>query len=252
MIGPALLAAAVGVPVGAFLNVVVERTPDRVGLRAAGPDLAVPDAERWGPVPVHPFLLAPTRTGRPRRWLAVEVTTALAFALVAGRYGDTWSVLPLLALVAGLVALSYVDLEHLRIPDRITFPTLGVVVVGAVGASLEAGVPETLRGALIGSGAYFTLLLLPHLAAPQGMGFGDVKLALLMGFALGWVGWHPAAPVAGPVRLVLYALMLGCLVGVVFGLVHRAVTRRRGEFPFGPSLAIACLVVVLYAPELRI
>ena len=96
------------------------------------------------------------------------------------------------------------------------------------------------------------MLLLPHLVYPKGMGFGDVKLALVMGLYLGWVGWTGASPVAGPIRLVLYALMLGCLLGVVFGLVHAAVTRRRGEFPFGPALALACLIVVFYAPDLRI
>ena len=66
------------------------------------------------------------------------------------------------------------------------------------------------------------------------MGFGDVKLALVMGLYLGWLGWDPDFPVAGPVRLVLYALMLGCLIGVVFGLVMRAITKERGALPLRP------------------
>ena len=90
-----------------------------------------------------------------------------------------------------------------------------------------------------------------HLAYPAGMGFGDVKLALVMGLYLGWVGWTPLAPVAGPLRLVLYALMLGCVIGVVFGLTVQIVTRKRGAFPFGPALAMGCLVVVLFAGDLR-
>src|SRR3546814_20153389 len=49
----------------------------------------------------------------------------------------------------------------------------------------------------------------------------------------------------GPLQLVLYALMLGCGLGVVFGVGSRVLTRRGGEFPFGPALAAACLVVVL-------
>ena len=52
-------------------------------------------------------------------------------------------------------------------------------------------------------------------------------------------------------RLVLYGLMLGCVLGVAFGLLSRLVTRRGGEFPFGPALATACLVVVLFAQDLR-
>ena len=50
---------------------------------------------------------------------------------------------------------------------------------------------------------------------------------------------------AGPVSHVLYGLMLGCVLGVVFGIGHQVVTRRRGEFPFGPALALACLVLAL-------
>ena len=94
---------------------------------------------------------------------------------------------------------------------------------------------------------YFGLLLVAHLVSPRGMGFGDVKLALLMGMFLGWLGWAPDEQVVGPVRLVLYALVLGCVLGVVFGLAHRVLTKEREGFPFGPSLAVACLVVLVLA-----
>lgn len=248
------LLAVVGVPVGSFLNVVIERTPGRVPLRVpVGPEAGVPAVDSWLGIPVHPWLFRRgERAGLAQRWLAVELTTAAAFAVLAARYGDEWSVVPLLILAAGLVAVTFVDLEHLRIPDRITFPTLGLVAGAIVVVSIERHAEDALTAACIGSAVYFVLLLVPHLISPRGMGFGDVKLALLMGLVLGWVGWHPVAPVAGPVRLVLYALILGCLLGVVFGLAHAAITRKRGEFPFGPSLAAACLVVVLYAPQLRL
>jgi leader peptidase (prepilin peptidase)/N-methyltransferase len=105
--------------------------------------------------------------------------------------------------------------------------------------------------ALVGAVAYFLLLLVPHLVYPRGMGFGDVKLALVMGLYLGWLGWSSTHPVGGPIQLVLYGLMLGCLLGVLFGGLSAIVTRRRGEFPFGPALALACVVVAFYAPDLR-
>jgi leader peptidase (prepilin peptidase)/N-methyltransferase len=84
------------------------------------------------------------------------------------------------------------------------------------------------------------------------MGFGDVKLALVMGLYLGWLGFDPDFPIAGPVRLVLFALVIGCVLGVVFGLAMRAITKDRGGFAFGPALAIGCYVVVLFASDLRL
>lgn len=246
-VGPALLLGALGVPVGAFLNVVVERVPDRTPLRAAVEGDPTPPRS-WLGVPVQPWLLRGPGAGERRtRWLAVELATALVFATFGARFGDTSVVLPLLVLGAALVAVTFVDLEHLRIPDRITFPALGLGLVGVVAVSLQHDRTGPIRGALTGAVLYFLLLLLPHLAYPRGMGFGDVKLALVMGLFLGWLGWERGEEVLGPLRLVLYALMAGCLLGVVFGLVHAAVTRRRGEFPFGPALAVACVVVLVTA-----
>ena len=242
-VGAALLWGAAGIPVGAFLNVVVERVPDRTPLRAAIEGDPTPPRS-WLGVPVQPWLLRGPGDRRTR-WLAVEVATALVFGIFGFEYGDTSMVLPLLVLGACLVAITFVDLEHLRIPDRITFPSLGIGAVGIVAVSLQRGDGERLSGALVGAILYFVLLLLPHLAYPRGMGFGDVKLALVMGMFLGWLGWERGEELLGPFRLVLYALMLGCLLGVVFGLVHQAVTKRRGEFPFGPALAVACVVVAV-------
>lgn len=248
MVGLGLL----GVPVGAFLNVVIERVPDRVSLRGTR------DGERrapvsWAGIPAQPWLLRGGRDvdGRlPVRWLLVELATVAVFAALAARYGDSSRVVPLLLLGGSLVAVSVIDLELLRIPDRVTFPTLAAAVPLIVVVSAQHDITDAIRGAALGSIVYFGALFVPHLVYPRGMGFGDVKLALVMGLYLGWVGWTEDAPVAGPVRLVLYALMLGCALGVVFGLVVAAATRRRGEFPFGPALALACLIVVLFAQEL--
>jgi leader peptidase (prepilin peptidase)/N-methyltransferase len=248
--GPAAVAicAAAGVPVGAFLNVVIERAPGKVPLRAVVDDELHPPRS-WLGVPVQPWLLRRPSDPATRsvRWLVVELVTAAAFGLLAARYDSTEVALPLLVVVAGLVAVSSVDLEHLRIPDRITFPTLGLAAAAMAIVSLDRGVPEALGGAAAGAAFYFVLLLLPHLVYPKGMGFGDVKLAVLMGGALGWVG--AKAVDTDPLRLVLQAMILGCLLGVVFGLAHQAITRRRGEFPFGPALALACFLVLLSVPQ---
>jgi leader peptidase (prepilin peptidase)/N-methyltransferase len=245
---------ALGVPVGAFLNVVIDRVPDKVSLRGPRDGEVCAPLELVG-VPFQPWLLRGGRGGDgqlPRRWLWVEIMTAAVFALFAARYGDDLTVAPLLVLGAALVAVSVIDLQLLRIPDNVTFPTLAVSVPLVLGVSVQQDGGDAAMGALVGSAAYFAMLLLPHLVYPRGMGFGDVKLALVMGLYLGWLGWSPIHPVAGPIQLVLYGLILGCTFGVVFGVLSAVITRRKGEFPFGPALALACLVVAYYAPDIRL
>jgi leader peptidase (prepilin peptidase)/N-methyltransferase len=232
------LAGLAGIPVGAFLNVAVERVPDRRPLREGNP--------AWLGVPVQPWLLGDRRG--PRRRLAVELATAATFAVLAAKWGDTSVVLPMLVLGAALVAVSFVDLEHLRIPDRLTFPALAVAVPLIVGVSIERGATDALGGAGVGAAAYFAILFVAHLVSPRGMGFGDVKLALLLGLYLGWVGYRDDETVAGPLQYVFYALMLACLLGIAFGLAHRAITHDRTGFPFGPTLALGCVVVLLWVP----
>lgn len=245
--------AVLGLLVGSLLNVVIDRVPSKAPLR--GPrdgEAALPTT--WLGLSAQPWVLRGGRSdGRPlpSHWLWVEVATVVVFVELALRYGRSLQLLPLLVLGASLVAVSVVDLQLLRIPDRITFPTLAVALPSIVAVAAQRGETDAIRGALIGCAAYFLLLLVTHLAYPAGMGFGDVKLALVMGLYLGWVGWTPLAPVAGPLRLVLYALMLGCVLGVVFGLTVQVATKRKGAFPFGPALALGCLVVVLFASDLR-
>jgi leader peptidase (prepilin peptidase) / N-methyltransferase len=250
VVGSALL----GLLVGSVLNVVVDRVPDRAPLR--GPrDGEASAPVSWFGLSAQPWVL---RQGRhegaalPARWLWVEVATVVVFTELAVRFGDQlWILGPLLVLGACLVAVSAVDLMLLRIPDRITFPTLAVALPLIVLASVRLDATDAVRGAIVGSAAYFLLLLVTHLVYPAGMGFGDVKLALVMGLYLGWLGWSGDFPVLGPLQLVLYALMLGCVLGVLFGVATRIATRAKGAFPFGPALAAACLVVVLLAEDLR-
>lgn len=245
--------ALLGLLVGSLLNVLIDRVPHKTPLRGRVEGEPVEPAS-WLGLPAQPWLLRAGRTGDarlPERWLWVELVTAAVFAQLALGYGDSSVLVPLLVLGACLVAVSVIDLQLQRIPDRITFPTLALALPLIVVVSVQQDATDAIQAALIGSAAYFLLLFATHMAYPAGMGFGDVKLALVMGLYLGWVGWTPLAPVAGPLRLVLYALMLGCVIGVVFGVATQVITRKRGAFPFGPALAMGCLIVVLFAVDLR-
>ena len=246
--------AALGVLVGAVCNVLIDRVPDKVALR--GPrDGEVTAPLSWLGVPAQPWIL---RGGRspdgplPARWLWVELVTVVSFAQLAVQYGETWVLAPLLLLAACLITVSVIDLQVQRIPDRITFPTFALSVPAIIAVSVHLDATETIRAALIGAAAYFLFLFVTHMVYPAGMGFGDVKLAAVMGLYVGWLGWTEDYPVAGPLRLVFYALMLGCVLGVVFGLAVQIATKKRGAFPFGPALALACYLVVLFAGDLSL
>ena len=129
-----------------------------------------------------------------------------------------------------LVAVSVTDLERRIIPNRIVLPATAVVLVGH---TLVEPSPEWLLGALAAS----AFLLVAALISPQGMGMGDVKLALLIGAMLG----RGAAP----------ALAIGSVLAVVPSiaiLVRHGRAGRKVGFPFGPFLALGALVVLLAAP----
>jgi leader peptidase (prepilin peptidase)/N-methyltransferase len=182
-----------------------------------------------------------TPDGRKR---AVQVATPALFALAGWRFEADAVLVPFLFLFAVLVVVSVIDLEHYRIPDRIVFPSLAVSIglIAFVTLIKDASFDHVVN-ALIGSVVYFVLLLVPHLVYPRGMGFGDVKLALLMGLFLGWL----YADVFQGVTLIMWALVVGCVLGVLAGVGFALVRGRRAEFPFGPALALGCAAVIAFS-----
>ena len=178
---------------------------------------------------------------------AVRILAPALFALAAWRWEASAVLVPFLLLYAVLLVVSIIDLEHYRIPDRIVFPALGVSAALIVFVSLVEGYDMVfVRNAGIGAVAYFTLLLVPHLVYPRGMGFGDVKLALLMGLFLGWI--YP--DVFQVLTLVMWALLLGTGLGVLAGVGFALVRGRRAEFPFGPALALGCILAITFSDSL--
>ncbi|HEY4397865.1 MAG TPA: A24 family peptidase [Acidimicrobiia bacterium] len=207
--------AVAGLVAGLGLEVVVERVPQREPL--AG----------WSRRDLHPARAA----------LLAGVTVAL-FVGLAVRYHDSWALPAFLALAAGLVALSVIDLEHFLLPNRIVYPLavaiLALLALAAVGDDAWAAFGRALLGGVVAMLALGAL----HLVSPRSMGFGDVKLAFVLGLVLGWLGWS---------ELVL-GLFCGFLAGALVGL-GLIVLRHRGRkdhLPFGPFLAFGTLVVLLW------
>ena len=233
----AAVALAPGLAVGSFLNVVAARVPLRRSV--VSPGSACMACERplawYDNIPLVSYLRLRGRcrhcgTSIPRRYLVVEVVTALLVAACFLVFGASAYAVLAAAFCAVLVALSAIDLEHRIVPNRIVLPAAVAVLVAR---TLIDPSPEWVLGALGAS----TFLLLAALAYPAGMGMGDVKLALLLGAMLG--------------RDVAFGLMAGMVLALVPSVIllarHGSAARKMG-IPFAPFLA-AGAVLALFAGE---
>jgi leader peptidase (prepilin peptidase)/N-methyltransferase len=167
--------------------------------------------------------------GRYLRHVAAVLAVALVVACGAVYGLSAEGVLAAFTAVV-LVAVSVTDLERRIIPNRIVLPATAIVLVGHTIAEPSV---EWLLAAL-GASAF---LFVPALISPQGMGMGDVKLALLMGAMLG--------------REVVFALLIGSVAAAVPSvaiLIRHGRAGRKVGFPFGPFLAFGAVVVLLLAP----
>jgi leader peptidase (prepilin peptidase) / N-methyltransferase len=180
-----------------------------------------------------------------RRHAVVELVTGAAFAVAASVVGWSVELVPVLALSTGLVAMSAVDLAVMRIPTRFVYATAAAVAAGLVLVAVVDGPARRLVGAGIGAAVFGGFLLVLHLISPRALGFGDVRLATLVGAVVGWCAWRADHPVIGPVQGVLNAGLLAGLLGSAAGLVLLVIRRRDRPFPFGPALALGGLVVAL-------
>ena len=208
-----------GLIVGSILSMVATRVPDEIPVFTPGPHCPGCDHE-LGASELIP-LVSWIKQGRScahcdarisGAYPAIEIATAVLFALFALKFGASWFLLPHLVLGAGLIALSVTDLYLYRIPDRIVFPTLGASAALIVAISAGTGSSEMIVPAFAGMIGYFALLFVVWFAYPPGIGFGDVKLALLLGLFLGWTA-NGITMVAAV--FVAYALFLGCMLFAV-------------------------------------
>jgi leader peptidase (prepilin peptidase)/N-methyltransferase len=160
----------------------------------------------------------------------------LGLAMLA-TWGATITLIPFLWLVPVLVVASMVDIRLLLIPRRVAWVGFGVGLVLIFATALALGKPETIVRALIGFAVYFGLLYVVWLIVPRGMGFGDVRLAAVLGLYLGWVD----------VLLPMIGLFIACLVGIVLGVGYRLAVRDGSKFfPFGPGLALGGMVAIWF------
>lgn len=240
-----------GLAVGSFLNVIIVRVPAGESiLRPASkcPLCESPIANRDN-IPVLSWLLLKGKCRNcaepiPAGYPLVELTNAVLWVVAGLRFEASWPLIPYVLLFSVLLALSVIDLELYILPNKITYPSILVSLVAIPVLSFVASDHpiESILWAYIG-GLIFagilgvTLILWELIVHKEGMGMGDVKLALLLGIWLGWI--HPLLP--------LMALIASSVLGLLAGLLIMVVRRESRAFPFGPWLALGSIVVILAA-----
>lgn len=232
----AALAGIFGAALGSFLNVVIWRLPrgeSLVAPRSACPGCAAPIRPADN-VPVVSWLLLRGRcrdcgTAISSRYPLVEaLTAALLVAVVLVKGPDNDALLGVV-LVLILVPVTFIDLDHRIIPNRLMLVGAPTAVILVLLTALEAIVEHLVAGLAAGG-----FLLAAALARPGGMGMGDVKLAGVIGLFLGRE--------AGPAMLV--ALIAGSLLGAAI-IARRGAAGRKTAVPFGPFLALGGIVGLL-------
>ncbi|GAA1601319.1 A24 family peptidase [Kribbella sancticallisti] len=244
-----LIALLFGLAVGSFLNVVIHRVPRQESVvRPASrcPGCGRPIRSRHN-MPVVGWLLLRGRCadcGAPIsvRYPLVELGTGLLFAALAWRLErlDQLPALPAyLWFAAAGLALALIDLELRILPNAIVLPSYPVVAVLLTASAAWQQEWWPLARAGLGAVALFGFFLLLVLVAPAGMGWGDVKLAGLIGAVLGYLSWS-ALVIGG-----FGAFVLGAVVGVAVLATGRG--GRRTAIPFGPFMIAAALLAIFFA-----
>lgn len=178
----------------------------------------------------------------PVRTIAAAVITGALFALAADHFGRNLVLAPFCVFFATVVAVSMTDLTHRLVPRRLLYAALALIVPLLVAT---AGVDDTwhsLTGAVIAGVVSFAVFFVVWWFVPRGMGFGDVRLAGVIGLTVGYLSLLHA----------YIAFLSGFVIGMVFGLALMAVTSagRRTRIPFAPSLSAGAVIAVLWGGHL--
>ena len=239
-------AALYGLAIGSFLNVVIYRVP--AGKSVVRPPSACPVCHQpiagRDNVPVLSWLILRGRcrscsTPIPIRYPLVELLTGGVWVAVALRFGWSWTLPAELVFVTGLIALSFIDYDHLKLPRVVVWP-LGLAVAALLLlATVVQGSWHRLAVAMACAATEFALLWIINFVSPRALGFGDVRLGPVLALALGWLGW----------RYAFWGFFGANLIGAVVGVVLMAARRveRRTPIPFGVFLSVGAFLALFLA-----
>ena len=241
------LALVFGSVIGSFLNVCIYRIPQNIAIarpRSYCPKCSNP-IRALDNIPIISFIIL---KGRCRncdkkirlQYPAVELLTALLTIAVVWKFDFTILTIFYLSLVYILITISFIDLEHMIIPDGLVLAAAMLGLMASIFNILPIGWPESAYGALLyGGGLALAGYAGKLIYKMETMGWGDVKLALVMGLCLGW-------------KMSMISLLLAFLVAALFVVVGLAVGRlsRKQLIPFGPFLALGAIMTLFWGEQL--
>ncbi len=252
----AVIFALFGVAIGSFLNVCIDRLPAGKSLiyPASHCDACQHPVASKDLIPVVSYLWLRgrcryCRTNISPRVLLVELLGGVLFPLAFWRFGLSAEFAITAFWGCVFLVIMFIDWEHKLILNKVTYSAAVVaLVILAVNSLLpEPGIlsnliflpkPSILSG-IIGGAIGFTFLLIPALINPRGMGFGDVKMAALIGLVTGF----PLALVA-----VFMGVVLGGLLAVILLLFR--IKKRKETIPLGPFLSLATIATLLWGIQI--
>lgn len=223
---------------GSFANVVIYRLPKGESVVKPGSHCySCKKAVRWyDNIPIFSWFYL---RGRCRhcgakfsiRYPLVELLTAILFALSFHFVGWSWSLLEYVIFIFGLVVCTFIDLDHMILPDEFT---LSGIVIGLLGAALnpQREFMDALLGVLMGGGFLWGMAYVYYIFTKQeGMGGGDIKLLAWIGALLGW-------------KAIPFVILSSAIIGSVVGLIaaRKQKAGLKTVIPFGPYLALGALL----------
>jgi len=237
MLFPYATVFAFGLLIGSFLNVCIYRIPK--GKSIVSPPSCCPGCNSQikpiHNIPVLSYLMLRGRcaycgTKISAIYPAIELLNAVAYVMVAIRFGFDGKSVLIMALMSVFIVVTFIDLEHRIIPDGITLPgiVLGLLLGPLV---LKIGFVDSLLGVIVGGGLFFLIAV----ASRGGMGGGDIKLIAMIGGFIGWKG-------------VLLTIFLGSAFGsaVGIGLMIFKGMHRKTPIPFGPFLVAGAVAAIFW------
>ena len=235
-----------GMCIGSFLNVCIYRLP--AGKSIVRPASACPSCGtviRWYdniPLISYVILLGRCRGCNTRisiRYPIIEVLCGLFAMVSAMQYGYSLPALIYFILIAALLVITFIDIDHRIIPDIISLPGIPLGFISSFFLP-QLKWSDSLIGILAGGGSLLAVAWGYQLiTGKDGMGGGDVKLLAMIGAFLGWKG-------------VLFTIMASSLIGTVIGvtLMVRSGKDMKMAVPFGPFLATGAIIYIFWGPRL--